>query len=373
MRKLYKKQTFVSILIAIIAYLSIKNFRLSLFSLTYRLQIMYAILDPSSVLNVINWSVVLFEQIFFDPVLLNNTLLYQNISCSQLEECNTWIYWFRFQSAKLSESYLLNMPDVIPGSVMEYTENDSNKYYLNPFVIRKAALNLSTSWGYDENKPDKMYKYLKQRFGKHQVLVYKNQTNDILHAKSNDFYYIKLEYFIDILQEDPSILDTVIFDDTFREDYMSDLVPYVKKVTNLRVVTSHLFMGNKKSGSHWHYNQNSNIFIQVYGSKHWCFIKKYNWIYMRSLFRPVVFARSMVNSKILRKIPKTCVTLYPGDILFNPGFTWHEVENKDNFNLGIANRIHDFQKIDNRKTQISILRFFMEDGEDENISIDQYE
>lgn len=336
-------------------------------------KVLYGFLYTSNGNSIVSWSALVVEQLFSDPILLNNTRSYQNISCNQLEECNTWIQWMRFNAAKLCEKQLLNEPDITPGTVTEYTEKDPHKDYSNPFVIRGAALDLSRTWGYDPNDPNKKYDYLKTRFGNYDVLVARNQTNDSVHGSSDDFYYTKFEKYIDMVQKNTSSMDSVIIEDGFREAYTSDLLPYVHKIKNMTLTTSHLFIGNRNVSSSWHYAMNRNVFIQVYGVKHWCFIKQYNWVYMRAYFHPILYGRSFVNLNILRKIPKTCVTLYPGDMLFNPAFVWHTVQNKDTFNLGIANRLYDSICIGERsKTGDSIRIFLMEDSKDKETYIDEY-
>ena len=362
------RQLFIPVAIALLCW-----YLLSFDEYTYLIaKALYTFLDTSSAISIISWSAVLVEQLFSDPVLLNNTPSYQNISCNQLEECNTWIYWMRFNAAKLCEKQLLNEPDITPGTVTEYTEKDPHKDYSNPFVIRGAALDLARTWGYDPNDPNKKYDYLKTRFGKYDALVLRHQTSDFVHGDSDNFYYTKFEKYIDMVQKNTSLMDGIMFEDEFRDAYTSDLLPYVLKITNMTVATSHLFMGNRNVTSTWHYAMNSNAFIQVYGTKHWCFIKQYNWVYMRAYFHPILYGRSFVNSNILRKIPKTCVTLYPGDMLFNPGFKWHAVQNIDTFNLGIANRLYDSMVIrEGIKTGFGIRRFLMND-EDEKVYIDEY-
>ena len=290
-------------------------------------------------LAVINWSVLLIELSISPPIELDDTVSFQNKSCTDFPKCTTWVYWLRFQAAKYSESFLIDQPDLKPSAVAEYAEEDVYKDYSKPFVIRGAAIDLARKWGHDENNPDKAYEHMRTRFGDEEVIVARNLSHSDISKVQDEFFITTLRKYIDAIQKDPSLLDYVIFEDSFMDKYINETRVYVSKVTNRSLRCSQLFFGNKNSGSVWHYALLPNVFIEIYGAKHWCFIHPSEWINMRAFFNPYIYARSALYSGIERKIPRTCTTLYPGDILYNPPWTWHTVYNIETFNLGIATRI----------------------------------
>lgn len=299
-------------------------------------------------LSVVNWSVVLLELAISSPIELDETVSYQNKTCTDFPECTSWTYWLRFHAAKYTETFLTDRPIVQPTRVQEYSEDEPNKDYSKPFVLRGAAMDLATSWGYDEDDENLAYDYLKRRFGDKEIYVYRNTTVDNDVAADDSVYYTTLRQYVNSIQKNKSLLDYNIFEDSFSEEYMDELYPYVSKVDNQNFVhTSHLFFGNKNSGSKWHYAHNSNVFIEIYGVKRWCFIDIHEWIFMRAYFDPFMYARQRAYLPYLEKIPKSCVSLYPGDILYNPPWTWHQVQNSGALNLGVANRVTSFPSISN--------------------------
>ena len=160
---------------------------------------------------------------------------------------------------------------------------------------------------------------------------------------SSEIYYTTLRQYVNSIQKNTSLLDYHIFEDSFSDEYMNELKPYFQKVYKKPYHTSHMFFGNKNSGSSWHYANNENVFIEIYGVKHWCFINIHEWIFMRAWASDFSYQRAY--PPYLEKIPHSCVSLYPGDILYMPSWTWHQVQNLGTLNLGIANRITPLFKL----------------------------
>ena len=107
--------------------------------------------------------------------------------------------------------------------------------------------------------------------------------------------------------------------------------------------TSQLFFGPKGTGTTLHCAMKSNIFYNVKGKKKWTFIDpKYSEYLTAVLSNNGIFVVSKLNyfkdKSILRHIPKFEYTLEEGDVLFNPSWWWHCVENMTEYTIGVANR-----------------------------------
>jgi len=106
---------------------------------------------------------------------------------------------------------------------------------------------------------------------------------------------------------------------------------------------SQLFFGPKGTGTTIHCAKPSNIFYNVKGKKKWTFIDpKYSQYLSPVLSNNGFFVVSKLNyfkdKSILRSIPKFEYTLEEGDVLFNPSWWWHCVENMSEYTIGVANR-----------------------------------
>merc|ERR1719330_131755 len=94
---------------------------------------------------------------------------------------------------------------------------------------------------------------------------------------------------------------------------------------------------NETTGTLWHCAIGSNWFIQVVGKKRWFFMdQKYS-----SLMSPLKggLVNVQVGSKAtqeiaLDKAPYNYVDLYPGDMLYNPDYTWHAIRNYEGLSIG---------------------------------------
>ncbi len=137
-----------------------------------------------------------------------------------------------------------------------------------------------------------------------------------------------------------------------------------------------LFMGRKKTGSRYHCAPTQNFFLMLDGKKKWTFIDP-SWsplmsphhlggdtVYWRSeaaeqtqVFQDMVahlspadraaVAEGMAGphrdrvEAMFRKCPRQEVVLEPGDVLFVPMWSWHEVENVTDTSVAVATRWFD--------------------------------
>jgi len=124
--------------------------------------------------------------------------------------------------------------------------------------------------------------------------------------------------------------------------------------------TSQLFFGPKGTGTTLHCALKSNIFYNVKGQKKWTFIDpKYSEYLTPVLSNNGYFVVSRLNyfndKSLLRNIPKFEYVLEEGDVLFNPSWWWHCVENLSEYTIGVANRCDlGFKLYDNNNPNFTI-------------------
>jgi hypothetical protein len=129
------------------------------------------------------------------------------------------------------------------------------------------------------------------------------------------------------------------------------------------VDTSQLFFGPKGTGTTLHCAMKSNIFYNVKGKKKWTFIDpEYSPYLSAVLSNNGIFVVSKLNyfknKEILRNIPKYEYVLEEGDVLFNPSWWWHCVENISEYTIGVANRSNlGFSIFDNNNHIFTINSF----------------
>jgi hypothetical protein len=118
---------------------------------------------------------------------------------------------------------------------------------------------------------------------------------------------------------------------------------------------SQLFLGvHRQSGSGWHCATGNNLFFMVRGRKRWTFIHPdYTWLVYplvnktcQTLISPMLMLMGRrYDADYLREhfplfeyCPRQEVTLEPGDVLFNPSWNWHDVENLTEESVAVSSR-----------------------------------
>ena len=106
---------------------------------------------------------------------------------------------------------------------------------------------------------------------------------------------------------------------------------------------SQLFFGGKGTGTTFHCAMKSNFFFNIKGRKKWTFIDpKYSKYMKGALSNSALFVVSkhdyFKNKSLLDNVPKYEIILEEGDVLFNPCWWWHCVENLSKYTIGVANR-----------------------------------
>jgi hypothetical protein len=116
---------------------------------------------------------------------------------------------------------------------------------------------------------------------------------------------------------------------------------------NMHFLGCHLFFGGKGSGSSFHCAQAFNTFSMIEGKKRWRFVHPEHTPFMYP-FVKIIGAASTVgdvsDEERQRRYPLfRYATVYeteigPGDVLFNPPWWWHEVQNLTQSTIGVATR-----------------------------------
>ena len=156
-----------------------------------------------------------------------------------------------------------------------------------------------------------------------------------------------------ILTDNPQ-LEADLEMDKFSAYAMNKVTPKGEKPDNY--FYSQLFMSVFPSlGVTYHCANYNNFFFMIQGRKKWTFVDSSHSFFMYPTF-PRIMRNSISrltwamlhseNSKeliakhfpLFRYAPKYQYTLQPGDMLFNPSWNWHLVENLDTDSVGVASR-----------------------------------
>ncbi|MBD1227093.1 cupin-like domain-containing protein [Xenorhabdus griffiniae] len=111
-----------------------------------------------------------------------------------------------------------------------------------------------------------------------------------------------------------------------------------------------LFIGGPGTGAVYHCANELNCFLNIYGRKEWIFVHpKYSAAMYSSMFNKGIFVGSFVkhnapvryleeHQPLYNRIPKLRITLEPGDMLINPPWWWHAINNQPPVSIAIASR-----------------------------------
>eukprot|EP00457_Paulinella_chromatophora_P010521 gb/GEZN01010627.1/.p1 GENE.gb/GEZN01010627.1/~~gb/GEZN01010627.1/.p1 ORF type:complete len:380 (-),score=42.19 gb/GEZN01010627.1/:85-1119(-) len=111
-----------------------------------------------------------------------------------------------------------------------------------------------------------------------------------------------------------------------------------------------LFMGRKGSGSGLHSAIGVNVFRNVVGRKHWWFVPPSQSTYVWPSINKNGFSlHSKTNHTDpqghFHRLERYETVLHPGDVLINPPWFWHAVDNLDDFTVGVPSRFaSEFQR-----------------------------
>jgi hypothetical protein len=127
-----------------------------------------------------------------------------------------------------------------------------------------------------------------------------------------------------------------------------DIAFLVGPSSPMRSTSMQLFLGRKGTGTSFHCANIWNLFVMVSGSKRWTLIDpKYSyWMYPR-ISPNMTYVSSYHTSyqhldteacPLMARCPRLEVLLEPGDVLINPPWWWHEIENVTPTTVAVATR-----------------------------------
>jgi hypothetical protein len=117
-----------------------------------------------------------------------------------------------------------------------------------------------------------------------------------------------------------------------------------------RHMGTHLFIGGPGTGTAFHCANNLNVFMNVYGRKEWHFVHpKYSfWMYAElqkngsAADSPIDHNKSAAeqsdNYPLFQQVPVYSAVLEPGDVMINPPWWWHAINNKTDATIACAVR-----------------------------------
>jgi len=242
--------------------------------------------------------------------------------------------------------------------IQEYTNN-----YRTPLVIKGLIKDFPCvqKWNIE---------YLKKYCGKYLVKGFtKSDNSEMLYDQFNNVKVLENVRFstaCDMIENGEQIYINN-FHSIFIDCKVLQADLNLKKLDEITPIeytdTSQLFFGPKGTGTTLHCAMKSNIFYNVKGRKKWTFIDpEYSPYLSAVLSNNGIFVVSKLNyfkdKALLRNIPKYEYILEEGDVLFNPSWWWHCVENMSEYTVGVANRSNlGFNFFDNNNNIFTINSF----------------
>lgn len=149
-----------------------------------------------------------------------------------------------------------------------------------------------------------------------------------------------LENLSDIFNSHPELHQQIGLSEV--DSFLGDFASYHK--------IAQLFIGGAGTGAVFHCANELNCFINIYGQKEWTFVHpKYSAAMYSSIFNKGIFVGSLVkhnapvgfleqNQPLYNRIPKLRIVLQPGDMLINPPWWWHAINNLPPASIAVASR-----------------------------------
>jgi Cupin-like domain len=139
------------------------------------------------------------------------------------------------------------------------------------------------------------------------------------------------------------------------------IAKFAKYMGNRKHNKTQIFLGGPSTGTGLHCANKFNLFVMVYGEKRWTFVhpKHSPWLYPASqknfqfAYAPISlnFGHDTEAYPLIQYVPRYTTVLKPGDVLVNPPWWWHAVENLSPSSIGVATRwMTPWESIDGWKT-----------------------
>lgn len=192
--------------------------------------------------------------------------------------------------------------------------------------------------------------YLKNKYGSYKTwystteqlvndsgMLLSDFIDSVLSGSKNRAY---VENLCDIFNTYPELHDQIGLEKIAK--YLGDFASYHK--------IAQLFIGGLGTGAVFHCANELNCFLNIYGKKQWNFVHpKYSAAMYSTNFNLGIFVGSLVKHNapkgfleaeqpLYNRIPKLRITLEPGDMLINPPWWWHAVNNVTPSTIAVATR-----------------------------------
>ena len=125
-------------------------------------------------------------------------------------------------------------------------------------------------------------------------------------------------------------------------------IPKLQPYLNRRNTWNQFFIGQKSTGSGYHCAGIWNFFHMVEGKKKWVFVDpEYTWMLYPSMITSAMAYGSLVSFpwkadlsyyRMYKYCPRFWVDLEPGDVLLNPPWWWHAIDNLTPTSIAVATR-----------------------------------
>lgn len=231
-------------------------------------------------------------------------------------------------------------------SADELSPKDLGNLYkenIRPIVIRGFAKNSDAVklWS-----PE----YFKENYGAYKIfftstekLVNDNGTtlsdfiDKVISGNKNRDY---IENMSDVFNEFPELHEQVDIEKI--KEYFGGYASYHR--------IAQFFLGGLSTGAVYHCANELNTFFNIYGRKKWTFVHpKYALAMGTTIMNKGYFVGSFVkhrspqafieqNTPLYNRVPKLSIVLEPGDVLFNPPWWWHAIDNQTEASIAVASR-----------------------------------
>lgn len=274
----------------------------------------------------------------------------QNIDLSLLKRPIPTVEAGTISSEEFFEQYVkANKPVIIKGGCKQNfaCQNWSTKLFRERFGDLEVRVNI-----FNEKTGENKYFFSKLR--------------DI-DVEDDDFYLVS--FSSDVFSSDPLIVKDIVSDKSDNDkmyvslcsDIFSNYPELLDEVGCLEYEShmggkstffsgAQLLLGAPFTGSDIHCAEANNLFFQISGKKRWTLVHPdYLWLMYPMLNRSFLYVASFVKrdydfsylqkySPLQNYCPRYESVLEPGDVLLNPPWQWHAVDNLKERTVGVATR-----------------------------------
>lgn len=256
----------------------------------------------------------------------------------------------------------------------ELTSKDLQEIYatdIRPIVIRGFAKNHPCVEKWTPEYFRENYGDFKLWYSTTEKLIEEdgfNLSEYIEHVLKGDIGRAYLENLSDIFNTHPELHSDIGLDKV--GGFLEGFATYHK--------IAQLFIGGAGTGAVFHCANELNCFLNIYGQKEWTFVHpKYSAAMYSTMFNKGIFVGSLVkhnapvkfleaNQPLYNRIPKLRIVLEPGDMLINPPWWWHAINNKPPVSIAVASR----WKIQTECQQQNHLYNLMQSFREERLTLD---